>query len=869
MRFLAATQPTVTVTTHPDGFAHTRATIAIMSKLARKGSHTYAIRSLATRIVHGVPSKQVRGELLTLYQWVRDNIRYRFDPLGLEWVQAPERTVLERSGDCDDMATLLAAMAGSLGHKWRFLTVGPTPAIMKHVAAEVFDGREWVTLDPVLEPPGQTTAPRDDAGMFGRSAPARARHLWSTEGEMLSGFGSSYSLPGLNRGGPVRVGAYTRRWPRRSRRRNGRMAGPVGTRGVALWDSQLGNVRLVHVEPHAKARAMLRAGLSGPVSTEERELWSWAAYYPSDPTNWAGAGIAPNPSPVYRSGDAPGYMDGRPIVISAPPGMVEPGMGYIDGLGMGSFLSKIGKAVGGVVKGVTNVVTKIPGVSLLAKVIPGASLALDAAKMVGGILSPGKSGGGGAPAAAAPQALTAGGAAPSPYAPEGSGPAAGGGGAPVRIPTNIAQRTDIDALRQEVRANSNFATRADIVGLQSLLANRNSAENQKKAAAARKAQSKAQASAIKKARAAEVKRAKKAIAKLQKKQGKAIAKLAAKLKKAKAHPCPTVGAKYPAGSRQQYDAKANKYRVYAPAGAVSGLGFIKPTLTLSLGGFGAFGVATAAQAASAIVAVDTFIKKNRAQPPQMALPAVKALQAADGTLKPDGLWGPNTRAAAAYYLSKPITALPPVAKPYASSKVTWRPPASKAPPAAIAAAAKPPKAKKPKAPAAIASKPKTTKPKALPARTAANVVPIRPKASSTSSAYAPAGSAPRRDDIDVGTRASTLPVQVVKTPVPSIPPRAPAGLVPAGIEDANPGLPPVGIDSTSSPSIVIDVKGPRIRRDPFEAPAVTKARAARKAGKARKHRHHAAPGGGGTDMMKPALWLALGWYLLHGRRRAA
>ena len=50
------------------------------------------------------------------------------------------RTVKERAGDCDDMSILLAALAGALGHRWEFDTVGATPQAQQHVAVRVFAG---------------------------------------------------------------------------------------------------------------------------------------------------------------------------------------------------------------------------------------------------------------------------------------------------------------------------------------------------------------------------------------------------------------------------------------------------------------------------------------------------------------------------------------------------------------------------------------------------------------------------------------------------------------------------------------------------------------------------------------------------------
>lgn len=798
-----------------------------MSKLAREGSHSYDVRAAATRIVHAVPGKQVRAELETLYRWVRDHVRYRFDPLGLEWVQAPTRTMLERAGDCDDMATLLAAFAGSLGHKWRFRTVGPSPGIMKHVAVEAWDGRGWVSLDPVLEPPASTTAPRADAGMFGRVAPARAHHTWSAEGDMLSG-----------------------------------LAGPVSPQGVAMWEGRLGNARLVHVEPFGRARAIQRrlrrhrrrggrplSGLAGPVSDLQRELWYWAAYYPSDPQMRAGEGIAPTPSPVYRSIGAAG-REPETIIVSAPAGTLEGGLGFIAGLGFG-FLKKIGKAIGGVVKGAANLVTKIPGVNLIAKVIPGASLALDAAKAVGGMLAPGKKGA--APAAAAPAADGG-----NPYAPAASG-VSGNGKAPQTIA--LAQRSDIDALRNEFRASAGFAKTSDLNALSAQIANRNAGDSAAKAAQAKKKAAAtlkaAQKAAAKSAQAKEQSKAKKAIAKLATKSAKKIAALKIKvkaqtklLKRARSSPCPQIGAKYPPGSRQTFDAQRGKYLVFAPrAGSVPGLGFFRPTLSFTLGAFGAFGLATAAQAASAIAAVAAFSKANKGQPPQVKLAAVAAFQKADGKLAADGVWGPNARVAAAWYLNQPPGKLPAVAAPYAKGKITWQPPAAKPPAAVKAAQASAPAAAAPKRVAKAAPKPVVHAAPGHrdPAPTPPRAVAVaKPKASKkapkpkTKGQYIPPVPLLRQPQLSTPYGPSLSPVSVARAQAA---PTAPAGMVPAGTEDANPGLPPVGapvmaqlVPSAPTPAIptsarrgrkgrapyavnaagqriVVDVSGPTIRRD--------------------------------------------------------
>lgn len=166
----------VKYSTHPDGEAHVRDTLRKMGKLAhdrKTGGHSLAIRQWATRAVHDVPSKDQVGELAALYRWVRDHIRYRNDPHGLEWLQSPTRTLNERAGDCDDMAILLAAGAVTLGRAVRFRIMARRPGRWQHVWVEANAAGRWIPLDPVIEPQQPTTAARDDLGRFGRIAAGR------------------------------------------------------------------------------------------------------------------------------------------------------------------------------------------------------------------------------------------------------------------------------------------------------------------------------------------------------------------------------------------------------------------------------------------------------------------------------------------------------------------------------------------------------------------------------------------------------------------------------------------------------------------------------------------------------------------------
>jgi transglutaminase superfamily protein len=278
----------MTVTTHKPGMPHIRSTIKKMSELANEAQHTYRIRNLATRITRDVPSKSPTAELFALYKWVRDNVRYRYDPLGLEWVQAPHVTVEEAAGDCDDMSTLLAALAGSLGHPWRFRTVGQTPQAQQHVQLQVNDRKRWLNLDPVLEPTQKTTAPRTDLGTFALYAPG-AQHLWSSEGNMLSGPTSRgdrslwtwipyFPPPVPPRGGlpPAMPGAFP---PIDTRYRSPDAPGFQGGMPMA---------QVLRQGRRGRRYGGAAGNLSGPVSPAEQELWAWRPY---DPAGLSGAPV--------------------------------------------------------------------------------------------------------------------------------------------------------------------------------------------------------------------------------------------------------------------------------------------------------------------------------------------------------------------------------------------------------------------------------------------------------------------------------------------------------------------------------------------------------------------------------------------------
>lgn len=106
------------------------------------------VRQLAINILRNVPSKNWMAEAEAIRRWVANNIRYTRDVAGVETLQTPEVTLKLRVGDCDDQATLVAAMLESVGFETRLVAIGGRDGEYDHVMAEAaVPGRGWLTVE--------------------------------------------------------------------------------------------------------------------------------------------------------------------------------------------------------------------------------------------------------------------------------------------------------------------------------------------------------------------------------------------------------------------------------------------------------------------------------------------------------------------------------------------------------------------------------------------------------------------------------------------------------------------------------------------------------------------------------------------------
>lgn len=141
--------PTDAVIFHiPDGPAGTRQTLKLMARLVKDARAHPAIRHLSTELIQHCEAQAYSEEVRACFFYVRDSIRYTMDTNGMEHLQNPVILLDTRAGDCDDKATLLAAMLESIGHPCRFVALGYTaPGEFEHVYVETRIGADWIPCE--------------------------------------------------------------------------------------------------------------------------------------------------------------------------------------------------------------------------------------------------------------------------------------------------------------------------------------------------------------------------------------------------------------------------------------------------------------------------------------------------------------------------------------------------------------------------------------------------------------------------------------------------------------------------------------------------------------------------------------------------
>lgn len=105
-----------------------------------------------------VRERDYDGEIVAVFNAVRQNVRYTGDIWGVDTFQSPVRTLELGTGDCDDMSMIIASCLMSIGYPIRFRVIRTkNSSDFNHIF--VLCGRppkepkQWVSLDATVAKP--------------------------------------------------------------------------------------------------------------------------------------------------------------------------------------------------------------------------------------------------------------------------------------------------------------------------------------------------------------------------------------------------------------------------------------------------------------------------------------------------------------------------------------------------------------------------------------------------------------------------------------------------------------------------------------------------------------------------------------------
>jgi len=149
-----------------DGLPGNMQTVSFMRKIAKERAGHPVVRAFATKIlqIYGTQDHNYKDEALNIGEFVQKHVRYVRDPRDHELLQDPVMMIeqIEKhgftSGDCDDMALLIATLLLSVGHNPKFRTVRyqNLSGNYNHIYIVVYDRNypgpvERIVLDAILK----------------------------------------------------------------------------------------------------------------------------------------------------------------------------------------------------------------------------------------------------------------------------------------------------------------------------------------------------------------------------------------------------------------------------------------------------------------------------------------------------------------------------------------------------------------------------------------------------------------------------------------------------------------------------------------------------------------------------------------------
>lgn len=176
---LGALPPPMQVSVHtiPGGDRGTKATLEKMREIViaslKDKKHGAFLRGLAIKITldAGCKTKEFKCEAKSIFEWVRDQIKWIRDTRGFETLQYPYRTLAFGAGDCDDLSILLAALSISVGIPTSFKAIAANP-MRKDQYSHVY-----VIMDPMGQDKWIPADPTVKSAAFGWESPLRFKEM--------------------------------------------------------------------------------------------------------------------------------------------------------------------------------------------------------------------------------------------------------------------------------------------------------------------------------------------------------------------------------------------------------------------------------------------------------------------------------------------------------------------------------------------------------------------------------------------------------------------------------------------------------------------------------------------------------------------
>jgi transglutaminase-like putative cysteine protease len=132
-----------------------------MTQITKAGKKSPRVRALALKLVKDKAPQDFKGEIIALFLYVRDVLRYVKDIRGVETLHTPDQLLNFGQGDCDDKSILLASLLESIGHPTRFIAAAYRGGRFSHVYLETRIGRKWLPLETCVKDQAPFTVPEN------------------------------------------------------------------------------------------------------------------------------------------------------------------------------------------------------------------------------------------------------------------------------------------------------------------------------------------------------------------------------------------------------------------------------------------------------------------------------------------------------------------------------------------------------------------------------------------------------------------------------------------------------------------------------------------------------------------------------------